>query len=294
MITLVQAAHRHFPPIDRAQVTALACERPSESGVPLGRFSVADITRILLEREIVPAISTSTVGRWLNELAIKPWQVRSWIFPRDPAFEVKAARVLDLYEGYWDGQPLGPSDVVLSLDEKTCIQALHRRQVAAPTANHGVLVDSEYIRMGTVAYLAALYVSTGNVAGKVVAKTGIVPFDEFVDEIMAHEPCKSASRVFFIVDNGASHQPLTFQTRLTARYPKAIAVHLPVHASWLNQVEGYFSILQRKALTPNDFESTGHLTQRILAFQARHNRTTQPFKWRFTKADLSRRLKRVS
>lgn len=125
-----------------------------------------------------------------------------------------------------------------------------------------------------MAYLAVLYVSTWVVAGKVVAKTGIVPFDDFVDEIMAQEPCKSADRVFFIVDNGASHQPLTFQNRLSARYPNAIAVHLPVHASWLNQVEGYFSIVQWKALTPNDFESTDSLTQRILTFQARHNRTT--------------------
>lgn len=273
---------------------ALACERPADSGVPLGRYSIADITEIILEREIVPAISTSTVHRWLRELAIKPWQVRSWIFPRDPRFEVKAMRVLDLYEGYWDGKPLGPRDVVLSLDEKTCIQALQRRQVAAPTANHGVLVDSEYKRMGTVAYLASLEVFTGKVSGKVVPKTGIVPFDCFVDELMAEEPCKSADRVFFIVDNGASHQPLTFQSRLSARYPNAIAVHLPVHASWLNQIEAYFSILQRKALTPNDFKDTDALTQRITDFQKRYNRKARRFKWQFTKADLAKRLQRVS
>jgi hypothetical protein len=275
-------------------VIALACERPADSGVPLGRYSIADITELILEREIVPVISTSTVHRWLHELAIKPWQVRSWIFPRDPEFEVKATRVLDLYEGYWDGKPLGPRDVVLSLDEKTCIQALRRRQVAAPSVNHGVLVDSEYVRMGTVAYLASLDVFTGKVSGKVVPKTGIVPFDCFVDELMAEEPCRSANRVFFIVDNGASHQPQTFQSRLSARYPNAIAVHLPVHASWLNQIEAYFSILQRKALTPNDFKDTDALTQRITDFQKRYNRKARRFKWRFTKADLAKRLQRVS
>jgi hypothetical protein len=111
---------------------------------------------------------------------------------------------------------------------------------------------------------------------------------------MAHEPCRSADRVFFIVDNGASHQPKTFQGRLSSRYPKAVAVHLPIRASWLNQVGAYFSILQRKALTPNGLESTSALTQRILDFQIRHNQTARPFKWRFTKANLSQCLKRVS
>ncbi len=100
---------------------------------------------------------------------------------------------------------------------------------------------------------------------------------------MAHEPCRSADRVFFIVDNGASHQPKTFQDRLSSRYPKAVTVHLPVHASWLNQVEAYFSILQRKALTPNDLESTNALTQRILDFRPAQ-----------TTANLSQCLKRVS
>jgi hypothetical protein len=148
--------------------------------------------------------------------------------------------------------------------------------------------------MGTVAYFAALNVFTGQVSGRVVPKTGINPFDEFVDELMACEPCRSADRVFFIVDNGASHQPKTFQNCLSSRYPNAIAVHLPIHASWLNQVEAYFSILQRKALTPNDLESTDALTRRILGFQSRHNHTAQPFKWRFTKANMSQCLKRVS
>jgi hypothetical protein len=275
-------------------VTALACERPTESGQPLGRFSVADITRTVLERAIVPCISTATVRRWLHELAPKPWQVQSWVFPKDPEFECKAARVLDLYHGYWEGEPLGPRDIVISADEKTCIQALRRSRVAGPTSNHGVLVDSEYVRMGTVTLLAALNVFTGTVSGKIVPKTGIGPFDGFVEELMAQEPCRSADRVFIIVDNGSSHQPKTFQNRLSARYPNAFAVHLPFHASWLNQVEAYFSILQRKALTPKDLESTDDLTQRILDFQLRYNRTAQPFKWRSTKAGLSQCLRRVS
>lgn len=161
---------------------------------------------------------------------------------------MKAARVLDLYEGYWEGKPLGPGDVVLCADEKTCIQALRRKFVIPPTGNHGTLVDSLYTREGTVCYLAALDVFRGTVTGRVVERNGIVPFDSFVDEVMTGERCRSADRVFWIVDNGAAHQPKTFQSRLSARYPNAIAIHLPVHASWLNQVEAYFSISSARPL----------------------------------------------
>lgn len=272
---------------------AVACERPQECGEPLGRFSVADITAIIQARGVIPMISSSTVRRWLQELAIKPWQVRSWVFPRDPAFELKAGIVLDLYQGYWQGQPLGPNDIVLCADEKTCLQALRRHRVVGPSCHHGTLVDSDYLRTGTVAYLTVLNVFQGTVMGKVVPKTGIVPFDTFVAEVMAREPCRSADRVFWVVDNGSSHDPRTFQARLSQHHTNAIAVHLPVHTSWLNQVEAYYSILQRKALTPNDFTSPEALAERILDFQTRFNRTAEPFRWRFTKADLANYLKRV-
>lgn len=285
--------HLAFPPVDRANVIAQACERPQESGQPLGRFSVADLAAIIQIRGVIPLISPSTVRRWLRELAIKPWQVRSWVFPRDPAFEAKAGIVLDLYQGYWNGEPLGRNDIVLCADEKTCIQALRRRRVVGPTCHHGTLVDSDYVRTGTVAYLTALNVFQGTVMGKVVPKTGIVPFDAFADEVMTTEPYRSAHRVFWVVDNGSSHDQRTFPTRLSGRYPNAIAVHLPVHASWLNQVEAYYSILQRKALTPNDFDSPEALIERILGFQERFNQKAEPFKWRFTKADLARYLQRV-
>lgn len=254
---------------------------------------MGDITRIIQARGVIPLISSSTVRRWLQEMAIKPWQVRSWVFPRDPAFEIKAGIVLDLYQGYWEGQPLGPHDIVLCADEKTCMQALRRRRVVGPAPGHGTLVDSEYKRTGTVSYLTALNIFTGTVMGQVVPRTGIVPFDGFVETVMSSEPYRSADRVFWVVDNGSSHDPRTFQARLSRRYPNAIAVHLPVHASWLNQVEAYYSILQRKALTPNDFDSAEALTERILRFQARFNETAEPFKWRFTKSDLARYLRRV-
>ena len=262
--------------------------------MPLGRFSVADIAALVRKYGLIPLISDSTVRRWLQELAIKPWHVRSWVFPRDPEFATKAGVVLDLYQGCWQGEPLEPNDIVLCADEKTCLQALRRGQVVGPGPRHGTLVDSEYERAGTVVYLTALNVLQGSVVGKVVANTGSAPFDRFVDEVMRSEPYCSARQVFWVVDNGCAHHPRTFPQRLTQRYPNAVAVHLPLHASWLNQVEAYYAILQRKALTPNDFASTQALAQRILAFQTRFNQTAAPFRWRFTKADLSRYLKRVA
>lgn len=272
-------------------MTALACERPEEKEQPLSRFSAVDIARLMVSLGLVLAISVSTVRRILQQAAIKPWQCRSWIFQRDPEFCEKASRVLDLYERQWDGKPLGPKDYVICADEKTCIQALGRReQTVPPSRGHGTLVDNEYIRGGTVAYLAALDVRSGRVFGQVVEKTGIDPFDQFVAQVMQHEPYRTADRVFWIVDNGCSHQPKTFPERLAASFPNAIAVHLPIHASWLNQAELFFSIVQRKALTPNDLESKEALTRRLLEHQSRYNRSPRPFKWRFTKEDLLRRL----
>ena len=111
---------------------------------------------------------------------------------------------------------------------------------------------------------------------------------------MGQEPYKSAHRVFWIVDNGSSHYTTTFPKRLAKAYDNAIAVHLPIHASWLNQIEIYFSILQRKALTPNDLADRQAMEERIIGFQERYNLTAEPFNWRFTKQKLKERMQRIT
>ena len=125
-----------FTPADRAEVIALACALPAESGVALSRWSCPELARELTERCQIAA-SVSTVRRWLAEDALKPWQHRSWIFPRDPDFAVKAARVLDLYAGFWDGEPLSGNDFVICADEKTSIQARCRCHRTLPRAGPG-------------------------------------------------------------------------------------------------------------------------------------------------------------
>ena len=248
-----------------------------------------------MEQGLLEQISPATVWRWLREDAIKPWRYRSWIFPRDPEFEQKAGRVLDLYLRQWEGEPLGPDDYVICADEKSGIQVLERiHPTQAPHPGKPGRVEHEYVRQGTMAYLVALDVGTGQVVGKVEESTGVEPFMALVDEVMGQAPYARARRVFWVVDNGPSHHPSTFAKRLTSRYPNAIAVHLPKHASWLNQAELYFAIVQRKALTPNDFESPEDLVSRILGYQARYNATAKAFSWKFTRQDLLARLRLVS
>ncbi len=154
-------------------------------------------------------------------------------------------------------------------------------------------MESTCSRRGVLTYQAAVVVGTGKVMGAFPERNSIESFDAFVDSVMAKEPCRSAGRVFWITDNGAVHQPKTFPDRLRARHPKAISVHLPVHASWLNQIEIYFGIVQRKALTPNDFTGPEAIKERLAGFQRRHARTARPFSWRYTKTDLEETLRRL-
>lgn len=277
-----------------AEVKALACQLPAETGVPLSRWSHAELAAEAADRGIVDAVSASTVRRWLDADAIKPWQHRSWIFPRDPDFAVKAVRVLDLYQRVWDGQPLGDDDYVISADEKSQLQALHRRHPGLPPGpGRTRRVEFEYRRGGTLAYLAAYDVHHARVIGRCAPTTGIAPFTELVEQVMTTEPYASARRVFWVVDNGSSHAGAASVQRMRDAFPNATLVHLPVHASWLNQVEIYFSIVQRKIVKPQDFQNLHVLEQRLLAFQDRYNASARPFDWRFGRAALHDLLQRV-
>ncbi len=272
----------------------MACELPHLQGLPLSRHSIPEIKREVLRRDLVASIGETTLWRWLSQDAIQPWRHRTWIFPRDPAFEEKAGRVLDLYEGFWEGQPLHSDDCVLSADEKTSIQARRRcHKTEAPQQHRLSRVEHEYERLGAWAYLAAWDVRQAKVHGRCETTTGIAPFDRLVDQVMSQATYRSAPRVFWILDNGSSHRGAVCQRRLQSRWPNIVVVHTPIHASWLNQVEIYFSVLQRKALTPNDFSSLKELEERLLLFQERYSAIAQPFQWKFTRRDLRNLLARV-
>jgi DDE superfamily endonuclease len=284
-----------FPPGVVVEVNALACELPARQGVPLARWSLAELRREVMAQGLVAQISGATLWRWLGQDALRPWRHRSWIFPRDPEFAAKAGRILDLYERRWQGLALGPREYVLCADEKTSIQVRRRRHPSRPPGpGRPMYVEHEYERGGAWAYLAAWDVQRAKVFGRCEATTGIAPFERLVAQVMRQEPYRSARRVFWIVDNGSGHRGPPAAARLQARWPQAVLVNTPIHASWLNQIEIYFSIVQRKVLTPNDFQSRAAVKDRLLSFQARYEATATPFQWTFTRRDLHRLLARLA
>jgi transposase len=283
-----------FTPLQVAEVKAVACQLPAETGTPLSRWSCPELAREVVARAIAPAMSASTVRRWLKADAIKPWQYRSWIFIRDPDFQAKAARVLDLYARTFDGEPLGEDEYVISSEEKTSIQARCRcHPTLAPGQARAMRVNHEYQRGGALAYLAAYDVHRAKVFGRCEPKTGIVPFMNLVTQVMTTEPYANAKRVYWIVDNGSSHRGRKAIDRLTREFPNAVMVHTPVHASWTNQIEIFFSIVQRKVVSPNNFKDLTDVRDRLRAFDDRYNATAQPFQWKFTTSDLDDLLARL-
>jgi transposase len=286
---------RIFSATATAEVKALACALPAETGVPLARWSCAELAAEAVTRGLVSAVSASTVGRWLAADAIRPWRYRSWIFPRDANFADKAGRVLDLYDRIRDDQPLGENEYVLCADEKTQLQALSRCHPDLPPAPERLRrTEFEYRRGGTLAYLAAYDPHRAHVIGRTAPTTGIAPFGQLVEQVMSVEPYASAARVFWIVDNGSSHQGPHAVLRMRATWPTAELVHLPIHASWLNQIEIFFSIVQRKVIKPGDFTDLDELAERLLAFQDRYNATAEPFDWHYTRKSLDRLLERLT
>lgn len=283
-----------FPPGLTIEIKALACELPASLGLPLSRLSVADVARQAERSGLVARISDSTVWRWLHEDAIRPWQHRCWIFPRDPDFQAKAGRILDLYARCWQGQTLREDEFVISTDEKTSIQARARIHPSLPAKpGRPMRVEHEYVRAGAWAYLAALDVHRTKVFGRCEATTGIAPFDRLVDQVMAQAPYNEARRVFWIMDNGSSHRGEASVRRLTQAHPRLVPVHGPVHASWLNQIEIYFSVVQRKALTPNDFPCLEAVAERLARFERYYENIAHPFEWKFTRTDLNALIARM-
>src|SRR3954471_16576271 len=229
-----EAASRSFPPLDRALVVSIACDVVARTGNPLSRQSTTDLARRASE-ELNKPISRTTVWRILDADAIKPWQYEHWIFPRAANFFEKAAVVLDLYEGYWQGERIDPFDSILSSDEKTSIQARLRIHATLPPGpGRRRRIEFEYERGGALQYLAAWDVQVGRVMGRCEAKTGIEPFGRLAEQVMGQEPYRSAERVFWVVDNGSSHRGEASARRLLGRHRNAIPVHTPVHASWVN------------------------------------------------------------
>jgi DDE superfamily endonuclease len=188
----------------------------------------------------------------------------------------------------------GAQGPLLSADEKTSIQARRRCHPSLPPApGRAAYLENEYERGGALQYLAAWDVRRGYVLGRCELTTGIEPFGRLVKQVLAEEPYRSGERLFWIVANGSSHRGDASQQRLRQVDSRIILVHTPVHASWLNQVEIYFSIIQRKVLTPNDFADLEALRLRLALYEELSNQHPTPFQWKFDHAKLTALLAKL-
>lgn len=291
-------APRRFSPEVRAQVTALACSLPQEEGVPLARWSYAEIARRLVALGVVRQIAASTVGRWLAAETIKPWRYHPWQRILDPqAFLERARPILRLYEQA--PQLLQEGVWVICVDEKTSIQARQREETPLPAVpEHPVYFSPRYWRRGALHLFAALSVADGKVYGQCRLRKRFVDFQAFLLGVIVPEAlARGVHTLALILDNGSTHAPKQLEAWLQAQiaahsWPLDIQLYwLPKNASWLDQMEIWFSILQRKLLQPNHFERLGRLRQEILAFIDRYNQTAQPIQWSYTTEKLEQKLK---
>ena len=247
----------------------------------------------MIQRRIVSRISASTVKRWLRADQIKPWQYRSWQQPTDPRFLEKAIPILDLYERAQELSRKG--HIIVCADEKTSIQA--RKATGGTTAaapGHVVHVGDRYQRKGAVQLFAGLLVHRGQTLARCFERKRFTEFQTFLRMLFASLWCKRIRVLHLILDNGSTHAPKQLAAWiLSLRLRFEVRIHwLPVHASWLDQIEIVFSVLQRKVLMPNDFASPHHVERRILTFFAERNRTARPVHWSYTSRQLIARTGR--
>jgi transposase len=285
-----------FPPEVRAQATAVACSQPQAEGVPLARWSYAEIAQRLVALGVVVSIATSTIGRWLRAERIKPWRYHLWQRVRDPRFLELAKPVLRLYEL---AQVLYQAGVwVVCTDEKTSIQARDGIDDPQPvTAGHPQHIAARYERRGAVQLFAGLSVAEGQAFGCCRERHCFVDFQAFILDVLVVEAVRRGVRMIcLILDNGPTHAPKQLEAWLAEQqalrqWPFEIKLFwLPKYASWLDQVEIWFSILQRKVLSPNHFESVAHLKRVLLEFIQHYNRTAKPIQWSYTIAKLEKKF----
>ena len=238
-----------FPSRQRAQVTALACTLPQALGKPLSRWSTTELTAAVKEKGIAANISSSTIKRWLHQDKIKPWQFKSWQKPTDPRFLEKAIPILNLYE---QAQSLARrGHVIVCADEKPSIQARKLQGGVRPALpGSGMKVGDRYQRKGAFQLFAGLLVSTGETIARCFDRKRFVDFQDFLQMIFKSLWCRRIHCLHLILDNGPTHAPKKINAWVTSlKLPFQVKIHwLPIHASWLDQVEIIFSHIQKKVL----------------------------------------------
>jgi transposase len=271
-----RAASPFFPPVVALYVVKLACERPDLVGRSLSQWDSAELARQLVHDGVVEAISPQTVQRILAHHKLKPWRHHLWLSPTVPRDATCAAQVTEIATLYT--RPLGVWETVVCVDEKTSLQPRTR---TAPTraAQPGVPVRVEhtYARKGALNLFAGFDTRTGTVYATTAERKRQVEFIAFLEHL-DWDIAPTITTVHVVLDNIRMHKGKQVQAWLS-KPPRFVFHFPPVHCSWMNQVEQWFSILQRKRLRIADFADKKHLAERLLAFVAEWNEHAHPFQW---------------
>jgi transposase len=276
MIKNAPAVGRFFPPAVALYVVKLACERPDVVGRSLSQWDSAELARQLVQDGVVEAISPQTVQRILAHHKLQPWRHHLWLspqVPRDAAFAAQVQEIATLYT-----RPLGVWEMVLCVDEKTSLQPRTRKApTRAAQPGHPVLVEHEYPRKGALNLFAGFDTRMGTVYATTAERKRQREFMAFLEHV-DREVAPEITKLHVVLDNVQIHKGKQVQAWLR-NHPRFVFHFPPVHCSWMNQVEQWFSILQRKRLRIADFADKQHLAQRLMAFVAEWNECAHPFQW---------------
>jgi transposase len=259
-----------------AAAVQLACALPDRVGRSLSLWDCHELARHLVSDGVVATISAETVRRLLDRLDLKPWRFHYWLTPkapRDAAFYAIVEALCDLYT-----RPVAPDEVVLSVDEKTSLQPRPRlHPTRPPQAKAPALVEHEYRRDGALNLFAAFDTRSGHVYGQGHRRKRAAEFVAFLAYLDGQlDP--AITRVHLVLDNLRAHKTKAVQAWLAA-HPRFLLHFTPVHCSWLNQVEQWFGLLQRKRLRIADFASWADLDRKLRQFIAEWNAHAHPFRW---------------
>jgi len=297
---------RTFSAEQVARVLERATQAPQDHGVPFSHWDAGALQRVAVEAGITESIHPTTIWRWLRDADIQPHRVRYWLKSTDPDFEIRMRDVTDLYLSTQDRAARG--EVVFSVDEKTSIQALERKHPdRLPIPGIPQRIEHEYIRHGTLCLTASFNVLTGEVFGMLTESRPACVFASFIDQVCRNR-AEEVSRIHLVMDqlnthwhhdlcevvasasgisyNRDQHRRGADRREFLMRSDKRVIVHYtPKHASWLNQIEIWFSVLARKLLRRETFRSLADLRARILEFIIYYNRClAHPYRWTYTGA----------
>lgn len=265
----------------------MACTLPRSFNKPLSRWSAKELARAARQQRIARRISPATVQRWLRAERIKPWQYRSWQQSPDPRFLEKALPILRLYER---AQALARAGhEVVCVDEKTSIQARQREGGVRPAQRGRPLrVGDRYRRRGALQLFAALQVASGQTLARCFSSKRFAEFQVFLRALFQSLWCRKIRCLHLILDNGSTHAPRRLAGWIASLVLGfEVKLHwLPVHASWLDQIEIVFSQIQKQVLTPNHYDSLGQLKKMLMAHFTQRNRRPKPIQWSYTAEKL--------